>query len=558
MPSARPARPILRARSAEGWLLVPDRYDDGGISGATLERPALKRLLTDIEAHRVDVVVVYKIDRLSRALMDFAKLVEVFDRNNVTFVSVTQSFNTTTSMGRLTLNILLSFAQFEREVIGERIRDKFAASRRKGMWMGGWAPLGYDVKDRKLIVNEREAKLVRSIFTRFARGTPPQQLIEMLAKEGTLNKRGKPIDKGYLYRVLNNRVCLGEAVHKGSAYPGEHDPIVEKDLWEQVHELISASPRKRTKRPLGRTPAILKGTPVIIAFPVSNNVDLHLSNPGKALRRTHNALFIDTHSRLVSWWLVNAWRSQQLAAATWSLGDSMQIIPAAACARSLLETAASFWVETKYLQEIWSETKRDCAETGITYEHWHRLTSQVYKMVWGAKFDNKVPDLAKTYQIPRPNVLTLIEKLGRATENPVQQDYQWLCNAVHPSIGGMLAFASPLLVHTTKASAFQWICAAPIHVDTAGQIIRVTTIQEALARASALAVDVLVKTLDDALKIIDDIGLTTKAPTMASFDYWRNIAQKKGDALCPCRSGRTARNCLHRWTDATPTVAERF
>ncbi len=162
----------IASQKAEGWLLVPDHYDDGGISGATLERPALKRLLADIEGHKVDVVVVYKIDRLSRALMDFAKLVEVFDRNSVTFVSVTQSFNTTTSMGRLTLNILLSFAQFEREVIGERIRDKFAASRRKGIWMGGWAPLGYDIKDRKLIVNEREAKLVRSIFTRFARGIP--------------------------------------------------------------------------------------------------------------------------------------------------------------------------------------------------------------------------------------------------------------------------------------------------------------------------------------------------------------------------------------------------
>ena len=144
----------IASQKPEGWLLVPDRYDDGGISGATLERPALQRLLADIEAGRVDVVVVYKIDRLSRALMDFSKLVEIFDRNKVTFVSVTQSFNTTTSMGRLTLNILLSFAQFEREVIGERIRDKFAASRKRGMWMGGFVPLGYDVKDRKLVVNE--------------------------------------------------------------------------------------------------------------------------------------------------------------------------------------------------------------------------------------------------------------------------------------------------------------------------------------------------------------------------------------------------------------------
>ena len=157
----------VASQRAEGWLLVPDRYDDGGFSGGTLDRPALKRLLADIEAGKVDVVVVYKIDRLSRSLMDFSRLVEVFDQHKVTFVSVTQSFNTTTSMGRLTLNVLLSFAQFEREVIGERIRDKFAASRKRGMWMGGWAPLGYEVRDRKLIVNEADAKLVRSIFQRF-------------------------------------------------------------------------------------------------------------------------------------------------------------------------------------------------------------------------------------------------------------------------------------------------------------------------------------------------------------------------------------------------------
>lgn len=249
----------VASQRAEGWLLEPDRYDDGGISGATLERPAIKRLLADIEAGKIDVVVVYKIDRLSRALMDFARLVEVFDRNNVTFVSITQSFNTTTSMGRLTLNILLSFAQFEREVIGERIRDKVAASRRKGIWMGGWAPLGYDVKDRKLVINEPEAKLVRSIFVRFSKGTPPVQLIEALTAEGALNKQGKPFDKGYLYRILNNHVYIGEAMHKGTAHPGEHHAIVERSLWDQVHDLISASPRQRATRQMGRTPAILKG-----------------------------------------------------------------------------------------------------------------------------------------------------------------------------------------------------------------------------------------------------------------------------------------------------------
>ena len=166
------------------------------------------------------MVVVYKIDRLSRSLMDFAKLVEVFDRNGVTFVSVTQSFNTTTSMGRLTLNILLSFAQFEREVIGERIRDKFAASRKKGMWMGGFVPLGYDVKDRKLVVNEAEAATVRSIFQRFLRVGSMTKLIVALRSEGMRTKGGKPIDKGYVYRILNNRVYIGEAVHKGDRVSG--------------------------------------------------------------------------------------------------------------------------------------------------------------------------------------------------------------------------------------------------------------------------------------------------------------------------------------------------
>lgn len=250
---------FILSQKAEGWLLVPDRYDDGGISGGTLERPALKRLLKDIENDRVDVVVVYKIDRLSRSLMDFAKLVDVFDRKQVTFVSITQSFNTTTSMGRLTLNVLLSFAQFEREVIGERIRDKIAASRKKGMWMGGWAPLGYDVKSRKLVTNESEAELVRSIFLRFSRGKSGTLLVQELRNEGSVNKQGKTIDKGFLYRLLNNRIYRGEAVHKGTAYAGEHPPIISKELWERVHGVLKESPRKRAANSRARTPALLKG-----------------------------------------------------------------------------------------------------------------------------------------------------------------------------------------------------------------------------------------------------------------------------------------------------------
>ena len=249
----------IASQKPEGWVLVPDRYDDGGISGATLERPALQRLLADIEAQRVDVIVVYKIDRLSRALMDFAKLVEVFDRNAVTFVSVTQSFNTTTSMGRLTLNILLSFAQFEREVIGERIRDKFAASRKKGMWMGGFVPLGYDVKARKLVVNKAEAATVRMIFERFIKIGSATELVRKLRAEDVRGKQGKLVDKGYLYKLLNNRVYVGEAVHKGTAYPGEHQAIVDRALWDRVHTVLGESPRKRAANTRAQTPALLKG-----------------------------------------------------------------------------------------------------------------------------------------------------------------------------------------------------------------------------------------------------------------------------------------------------------
>ena len=247
------------SQRAEGWAAIREPYDDGGVSGGTLDRPALKRLLADVEAGLVDVIVVYKIDRLSRSLMDFARLVEIFERNQVTFVSVTQSFNTTTSMGRLTLNILLSFAQFEREVIGERIRDKVAASRKRGMWMGGYVPLGYDVRDRKLVVNENEAATVRMIFQRFALIGSATMLAKALAAEGVLNKRGKLIDKGFLYKLINNRVYLGEAVHKGTAYPGEHAAIIDQALWDNVHAILQESPRLRAKNTRAQTPALLKG-----------------------------------------------------------------------------------------------------------------------------------------------------------------------------------------------------------------------------------------------------------------------------------------------------------
>ncbi len=241
---------FIASQRHEGWIALEDGYDDGGYSGGNMDRPGLKRLLADIEAGRVDVVVVYKIDRLSRSLGDFARMVDCFDAYGVTFVSVTQQFNTTTSMGRLTLNILLSFAQFEREVTGERIRDKIAASKAKGMWMGGVPPLGYDVRDRKLVVNEVEADLVRDIFARYAEHGSAARLVRELAVEGRTTKAwvnqagvfkpGRPIDQQILFVMLRNRLYLGEMVHKGESFAGQHQAIVSQTLWDQVHTLVDA------------------------------------------------------------------------------------------------------------------------------------------------------------------------------------------------------------------------------------------------------------------------------------------------------------------------------
>jgi site-specific DNA recombinase len=259
----------IASQKQEGWLLVPDHYDDGGISGGTMERPALQRLLRDVEGGRIDVVVVYKVDRLSRSLADFSRIIDAFEKHDVSFVSITQQFNTTSSMGRLTLNILLSFAQFEREVIGERIRDKFAASRKKGMWMGGTPPLGYDVNDRKLVINETEAARVRHIFERFLRLGSATTLVAELKEDGHRTKawvtqkgrvrEGRPIDKGFLYKLLHNRVYLGEAVHKGESFPGEHDAIIDRTLWDKVHSILAENSTSRANKTRTAMPMPLKG-----------------------------------------------------------------------------------------------------------------------------------------------------------------------------------------------------------------------------------------------------------------------------------------------------------
>jgi site-specific DNA recombinase len=254
----------------EGWTVLPALYDDGGYSGGNMERPALQRLIAVIEGGKVDVVVVYKVDRLTRALSDFAKLVEILDRRGVSFVSITQQFNTTTSMGRLTLNMLLSFAQFEREIIGERVRDKIAASKKKGMWMGGMPPLGYDVKDRKLVVNKDEAKIVNNIFHRYLALKSVRDLKDELAASGIRSKRRirpdgivhggrRPIARGALYLMLQNRIYRGEITHRGNSYPGEHPAIVDQGLWDQVQAALAVNRIERATGTNAKQPNLLGG-----------------------------------------------------------------------------------------------------------------------------------------------------------------------------------------------------------------------------------------------------------------------------------------------------------
>ena len=274
---------FINSQKHEGWVLLPDQYDDGGISGGTMDRPGLQQLLNDVETNKINVIVVYKVDRLSRSLGDFAQIVDLFDKHDVSFVSVTQQFNTTSSMGRLTLNILLSFAQFEREVTGERIRDKIALSKQKGMWMGGHVPLGYDVASRKLIPNEQETDLVRRIFNRFIRLGSTTLLCKELNELGFRTKprrnrdgrmnNGYPFNKTTIYKILNNQLYLGKIRHVDKWYPGQHEAIVDQDMWDKVHAIMATNRVERAADVRRQTPAPLKG--------------LLFGPDGKAMTATH-------------------------------------------------------------------------------------------------------------------------------------------------------------------------------------------------------------------------------------------------------------------------------
>jgi site-specific DNA recombinase len=334
----------IASQRGEGWVLVADRYDDGGVSGGTLDRPALKRLLADVQAGRIDIVVVYKVDRLSRSLLDFHKLIELFERHQTTFVSITQSFNTTDAMGRMHLNIMLTFAQYEREVIGERIRDKVAASRKKGMWMGGWTPLGYEVRDRKLIIHKEDAERVRSIFKRFVHLKSATLLARELVLAGAKNRYGHLLDKGVLYKLLNNRVYIGDAVHKGVAYRGEHEAIIDRKLWDQAHAILKQSPRKRAANTRAQTPALLKG--------------LLFGPDGAAMSPTHTR----KGGRLYRYYISQSVMKRGTEAC------SIRQVPAAEIERIVIDQIRSLLQTPEVIVQTWRaarKTSKDLAESEV-------------------------------------------------------------------------------------------------------------------------------------------------------------------------------------------------
>src|ERR1700720_3126368 len=260
---------FILSQRHEGWQVLPARYDDGGFSGGTMERPALKRLLEDVQAKKVNVVVVYKVDRLTRSLADFAKIVKILDARGVSFVSVTQQFNTTSSMGRLTLNVLLSFAQFEREVTGERIRDKIAASKKKGMWMGGIVPLGYDASERTLVINSAEAETVRCIFTLYhelgcvRRVKGEADRLGLRTKRSTtasgIERGGKPFSRGHIYNLLSNPIYIGQIAHKGQLYPGQHPALIDAETWTAVRDQLVINASNHRRKADAVEPSLLAG-----------------------------------------------------------------------------------------------------------------------------------------------------------------------------------------------------------------------------------------------------------------------------------------------------------
>jgi DNA invertase Pin-like site-specific DNA recombinase len=351
----------VASQRAEGWVLIDTPYSDGGFSGGSMDRPGLQRLLADIEAGRVDAVATYKIDRLSRSLSDFNKLTDFLDRHDVAYVSVTQSFNTATAMGKLMRNVLASFAEFERAVTTERIRDKIAASRRKGKWCGGNVPLGYALVNRKLVIDEAEAALVRRIFTRFVQLGSATKLVKELQAEGIVTKRGRAFDKGAIYQLLGNRTYRGLAVHKGEAFPGEHEAIIDERLWAQVQAVLKTSPRARANANRTEAPALLRG--------------LIFDPAGRALSPTHTK----KGAKRYSYYSLNA------ALKSAATGEAALRVPAAEIERAVIAQVRRLLIAPEIIVEAWEAARAtlpDLAEAQVREalvsfdELWDRLFAQ--------------------------------------------------------------------------------------------------------------------------------------------------------------------------------------
>ena len=374
----------VRSQRHEGWVLLPTAYDDGGISGGTLERPALKQLLADIRIGKVDLVIVYKVDRLTRSLADFAKIVEVFDAQGASFVSVTQQFNTATSMGRLTLNMLLSFAQFEREVTGERIRDKIAASKRKGMWMGGNVPLGYDVQDRKLVINTAEAATVTQIFQLYLAIGSVRLLQAQLAAAGVRSKSrplaespkmrgGQVLARGALYLMLQNRLYRGEIVHQGNAYPGEHAAIIEPELWDAVQERLSDNRVEQQSGTRAANPSLLTG--LIYDAAGERLLPTHTAK-GERRYRYYVSKALQTGARQTSRDTSDTERSSTSASKATTATIATMRIPAGDIERAVTDRLTQFLADRSAIYTIVREAVSDGAEQAALIERATTLATE--------------------------------------------------------------------------------------------------------------------------------------------------------------------------------------
>lgn len=322
----------IKSQMHEGWFLLDKQYNDGGYSGGTMERPAFKELLKDIENDKIDIVVVYKVDRLTRSLMDFSKIIDVFDRHETSFVSITQQFNTTTSMGRLTLNILLSFAQFEREVTGERIRDKIAASKKKGMWMGGKVPLGYSKEDKKLVIYNEDAQKVQMLFEKYLELKSVPKLMQYLKENEIKTKTDKYFSKGQLYHLLANKIYIGKITHKDKIYDGEHEAIICDEIFEKVQKLLYENKIDKTCGVKCSSNSLLVG--------------LIYDDLGNKMTPSHS----NSHGRRYRYYISRALKNNEET-------GSVSKIPAGKVEKFVIETTKEFLKDKKQIQNIVSEYK---------------------------------------------------------------------------------------------------------------------------------------------------------------------------------------------------------